>query len=275
MLNTLGMAVTVLAAIFILFGWKKTRERPESTQELLRFKKITQDGIIELPDGLYRLVIEVEPINLTLMSPVEQEATWTTFRELINTVTTSMYFCIQSRHLDLKDYLNYLSSQEKTVESFPKLREYHEKLKSFLEAENTEKSIKDNRHYFILEVNPYESMSGIQVQNEALTNLAAGMQQKKLSREEAQSVAKQELENAAIISQSIFGRMGIQTYRLNYTGVLEAGYAALNRDLAPVARFEDMHYGQMFGFKTHSLTPGLAMEVPTLAEEKEKSASTV
>ncbi len=273
MLNTIGMIATVTALIIILSWNRKKPEEVNSTQDLFRFKSITKDGIIETPDGFYRLVIEVEPINITLMSPVEQEATWTSFREMLSCLTTNIYFCVQTRHLDLKFYLDWLDSQAKNMKAHPKIYQYHERMREFLEKENAERSIKDHRHYLILEINPNEITGNIQFQSEALSTLASGLSKKNLSREEAKNVAKQELENAAMISQSFFHRMGIESYRLNHTGILEVCYSALNRDLAPIARFEDIHHSQMLSIRTHSITPDFAMEVPNVQEEERKTSA--
>lgn len=265
------MILTAAAVFFLLFWNKKKPENAEHTQDLFRFKSITKDGIIETPDGFYRLVLEVEPVNIALMSPVEQEATWTAFRELLSTLTTNLFFCVQSRHLDLKQYLGWLDARANNIKAHEKIYQYHESMRAFLEQQNAERSIKDHRHYLILEINPEEISGNVQLQSEALSTLASGFTKKTLSREEAKNVAKQELENAAMIAQSFFHRMGMESYRLNYTGVLEVCYSALNRDLAPVARFEDIHHQQMLSFRTHSITPEFAMEVPPDVQEEEAS----
>lgn len=262
MLEMLGMIITGAAVLAIFFWNRKKPEAINSTQDLFRFKSLTKDGIFETPDGYYRLVIEVEPLNVGLMSPVEQEATWTAFRELLSSLTVNFYFCVQSRHLDLRRYLDWLEERAANMRSYPEISRYHERMKDFLQQENAERSIKDHRHYFILEINPSEIGGNIQLQSEALSSLAQGLPKKKLSAAESADVAKQELENAALIAQGSFSRMGIDSYRLDYTAVLEASYAALNRDLAPVARFEDIHHQRMLSLRTHSLTPEImAMEV--------------
>lgn len=261
MLEILGMALTGAAVFAVLFWNRKKPEVVNRTQDLFRFKSLTKDGIIETPDGYYRLIIEVEPLNIALMSSVEQEATWTTFREMLSSLTVNFYFCVQSRHLDLRRYLDWLDERAGNMRAYPEINRYHERMSVFLQQENTERSIKDHRHYLILEVNPGDMTSNVQMQGEAFSALAQGLSKKKLTSAESADVAKQELENAALISQGFFSRMGIESYRLDHTAVLEACYAALNRDLAPVARFEDIHHKRMLSMRTHSLTPGLAMEV--------------
>ena len=111
MLEKIGMVATLGVAIFLLFFNRKPQEEADSTQDLLRYKSISPDGIIELPDGLYRLVLEVEPINIALMNDAEQEAAWTTFREMINILTVNFYFCVQSRHMDLKEYMDNIDAR--------------------------------------------------------------------------------------------------------------------------------------------------------------------
>ncbi|MGI6657868.1 MAG: hypothetical protein ACOX4N_00395 [Dethiobacteraceae bacterium] len=270
MLEKIGMVATLGVAIFLLFFNRKPQEEADSTQDLLRYKSISPDGIIELPDGLYRLVLEVEPINIALMNDAEQEAAWTTFREMINILTVNFYFCVQSRHMDLKEYMDNIDARAKLMEDYPKITAYHQKLRSFLEQENADNSIKDHRHYLILEIDPHEMTSNVQVKNQALSTLTAGFQQKRLSGEEARAVAKQELENSAMIAHSYLNRIGIQSYRLNYTGVLEVCYAALNRDLAPIARFDDIDSKEMFAFNSYSITPAFAREVPPEDDQLEE-----
>lgn len=66
------------------------------------------------------------------------------------------------------------------------------------------------------------------------------MPKKKLEREDAWDLARQELENYAhTLAGMLGGSDGMTVHRLERAGVYDLLYSTFNRDMAPSARFND------------------------------------
>lgn len=261
-LSSLGAVGAMAAAFFLIYKNKKNNEikAPTTTQELIRYKNITLDGIVELENHQYRLVVEVEPVNFKLKSQAEQEALWVGFRDMINALTVPVTFLVQIRHLDLKDYVNNLKNANSKSPT-PELQEYGDCICNYL-SEKTD-NIRDRRHYIILKIDAQATASidsGIKIENEAINALLSDLKPKKskLSHGEIRDLAHQELVNMAALIQGCLIGMEIPSVRLNREGLLDLIYSTFNRDLAPHARLVDASAQEMFSLTTRSLTPLLA-----------------
>lgn len=280
-LSSFGAVAAMAAAFFLFYKGKKNNEikAPTTTQELIRYKDITLDGIVELENHQYRLVIEVEPVNLALKSKAEQESLWVGFRDMINALTIPVTFLVQTRHLDLKDYVNSLKKAYNKSPT-PELQEYGACICDYL-SEKTD-NIRDRRHYIILKIDAQATSSidsGIKIENEAINALLSDIKPKKskLNDDEIRDLAHQELVNMASLIQGCLFGMEIPNIKLNREGVLDLIYSTFNRDLTPHARLVDASAQQMFSLTTRSLTPILAggvenVEADEGADAKEKKA---
>lgn len=259
--NIVGLIITVV--IFIFVTYKLNRIQHDSfdrTQDLLRFKKISDDGIIELPEGIYRAVLEVEPVNMYLKTPDEQLRIWMQFRNMLNSIHIPITILVQSRHKDIKEYISELKESSKGMVT-EELQRFGFELADYLETEISEKHVKDHRYYIVLEVNPHLRETDFEVPSEAVSQLMSSFQ-KPLSPEEAESLARQELQDHIAIIVAYLRGMGISVYRMDKNAVLEMAYSALNRDLAPVTDFSSIIYSS--SIHTVSLTKEII--------EKEKQA---
>ena len=250
--SIIGLIVTVVIFIFVMrkLNSGKKDEKVDRTQDVLNFERITDDGFIELPNGIYRAMLEVEPVNMYLKTPEEQKTTWMQFRNMLNSIHTPINILVQSRHKDIKSYVSNLreSSQEMEQEA---LRRFGDELATYLENEITEKYIKDHRYYIVLEMDPNIRDTEIDVPSESLGKLVSGFQ-KPLSKDEAEDVAIQELTDTMAIIASYLNGMGLNVFRMSKDAVLEMSYSALNRDLAPVADYAGIvhsMYTHKFSYK--------------------------
>ena len=260
-----GIPLAALAGVlYILYGKRKTKgeKTPTTTHDLIRYKDISADGIVELPNHQYRLVIEVESVNMVLKSHAEQSALWLGFRDLVNALTIPATFLIQSRHLDLKDYISELQNISDKAPT-PELCQYGKVHCNDL-SDKTEKNVRDRKHYIILKIDALAVSSidsGIRIENEALNALVQDLlrsrakQGNTMSQGEIKALARQELENVAGVIQGCLAGMEIPNIRLNREGVMDLIYSSLNRDLAPHARLAEANTQEMFSLITRSLTP--------------------
>lgn len=83
-----------------------------STQEHLNIAEI-RDDIVVLKDGTLRSVIMVSSINFSLKSEDGQNAVIGAYVRFLNNLSFPLQIIIQSRELDIDNYLEYLKVKEK------------------------------------------------------------------------------------------------------------------------------------------------------------------
>ncbi len=83
-----------------------------STQQYLDIAEIKDDVVI-MKDGTLRSVLLVSSINFALKSEDEQNAVINSYVMFLNNLNFMLEIVIQSRELDIDNYLNYLREKEK------------------------------------------------------------------------------------------------------------------------------------------------------------------
>ena len=83
-----------------------------STQEYLDIGEI-RDGTVIMKDGTLRSVLLVSSINFALKSEDEQNAVIDSYVRFLNNLSFTLQIVIQSRELDINNYLEYLKGKEK------------------------------------------------------------------------------------------------------------------------------------------------------------------
>lgn len=84
----------------------------QSTQRFLDFAEIKDDTVI-MKDGTLRSVILVSSINFALKSEDEQNATIAAYVSFLNSIDFAIEIVIQSRQLNIDQYMERLIEQEK------------------------------------------------------------------------------------------------------------------------------------------------------------------
>ncbi|MDD2646754.1 MAG: hypothetical protein PHV78_03110 [Patescibacteria group bacterium] len=83
-----------------------------STQKYLDISEVRSDCII-LKDGTMRAVLLVSSINFSLKSEDEQKATVSAYVQFLNTLEHPLQIIIQSRRLNIENYLVDLNTRQK------------------------------------------------------------------------------------------------------------------------------------------------------------------
>ncbi|NCO00151.1 hypothetical protein GW920_03455 [Candidatus Falkowbacteria bacterium] len=83
-----------------------------STQEYLNIAEI-KDNTVVMKDGTLRSVLLVSSINFALKSEDEQNAVIDSYARFLNNINFSLQIVIQSRELDIDNYIEYLKGKEK------------------------------------------------------------------------------------------------------------------------------------------------------------------
>lgn len=111
----------LVALIFILSKRKKQQKKEEetkihTTQEQLPFEYIRR-GIVKLKNGQYVKLLEVPCINTQLMEEEEKEIVRETYASFLNSLDFQIQFYIQSRLVDINDYLAFLKEKENNADN--------------------------------------------------------------------------------------------------------------------------------------------------------------
>lgn len=247
-------------AVFLLL---RPSKKKETAQDLLDLKEIYPDGLIELPDGKFRLVVEIEPVNLALRSFQEQTAVWAGLRSIVNSLNVPCTFLVQARHLNLRDYLD---DYRRHAEGRPShIKSYALSLADWLAKEAEGKHLRDRRFYAVLKMDAASAgvEGGIQtdspVVNEA-AKLLSNIGKSKLPADELRRLARDSLFEAAAVIVGSLGGLEIGARILDRREVLEMLYATLNRDLAPFASFTDADREGAFSLFPVSATPDIVLK---------------
>lgn len=238
-------------------------QRKETAQDLLELKEVYPDGLVELPGGKFRLVVEIEPVNLALRSFQEQAAVWLGLRSMVNSLNVPCTFLVQTRHLDLRDYLD--DYRRRAQDRPPHIRDYALSLSDWLAKEAEGKHLRDRRFYAVLKVDAASAgvEGGIRtdspVVNEA-ARLLSNVGRSKLPADEMRRLARDSLFEAASVMVGSLCSLEIGARVLDRREVLEVLYATFNRDLAPFASFADADREGAFALFPVSATPDVILK---------------
>ncbi len=83
-----------------------------STQQYLDIAEI-KDNVVVMKDGTLRTVLLVSSINFALKSEDEQNAVISSYVRFLNNLSFTLQIVIQSRELDIDNYIQYLKTKEK------------------------------------------------------------------------------------------------------------------------------------------------------------------
>lgn len=110
--------------------------------------KGVKDGILELTNRRYRLVLQVSPVNFELKSEDEQDALIDTYESFLNSVGCPLQILMRTREIDMDKYLDDLAEQT-TKEKVPiykrQLQNYDEFIRSLI---TTNKIL--TRHFYVI-----------------------------------------------------------------------------------------------------------------------------
>jgi len=123
-----------------------------STQQYLDIAEIKDDVVI-MKDGTLRAVLLVSSINFALKSEDEQNAVINSYVMFLNNLDFMLEIVIQSRELDIDNYLNYLKEKEKQqINKLLKIQtaEYIEYIKELTAMGK----IMNKRFYVVVPYNP-------------------------------------------------------------------------------------------------------------------------
>ncbi len=114
-----------------------------SVQDWLPFKKIFDNGIIQLKDNSFIKILKVFPINYDLKSELEKEAILNSYKIFLKTCNFNLQILIQSNKRDLTKHI--LQIKEKSKDN----KELAEKYIEYIQELN-QKKMTNSKNFFIL-----------------------------------------------------------------------------------------------------------------------------
>ena len=109
-----------------------------STQSFVPINEI-RNGIVLLNDGNMRALLSSSSLNMSLKSEDEQMGIITGFQTFLNSLDFNVEIFIQSKKLDIRNYLEILKERERLVEEDLlkiQIKEYIEFIQKFTEEQN-------------------------------------------------------------------------------------------------------------------------------------------
>jgi len=139
-----------------MFAIQKSKNKTSSRPQIAI--KSVRDGILSLPHGQYRAVLQVSPVNFELKSEDEQDAIIETYESFLNSVGTSLQILVRTREIDMDKYLEDLHDQLDD-ENEPVYRDQLEYYEEFIRSlVQTNKIL--TRHFYIIV--PFASNSKVE-----------------------------------------------------------------------------------------------------------------
>ncbi len=202
---------------------KKEQNKQMSTQSHLPFSEI-KDGIVVMRDGSLRMVILCSPTNFDLKSPDEKEAIEFAFQGFLNGLHFPIQIVIQSRKIDLDNYLSKLEviqSDQPNPLLADLMDDYVTNIKSLLDEVN----IMEKRFYVVVpyfvnvvsKANIFTKLRGASSDSVEVTQTSGEYEQRKGDL----------LQRTNQVAQGL-AQIGVRTVILNTQEVIELFYNSYN-----------------------------------------------
>lgn len=184
----------------------------ERLKEFVEVKKIETDAIY-LRNGTLRAVLEVTPINFSILGDDEKRAVISAYRDFLNSLSFPVQIVMRTTHLNLDEYLFELKQKVWKLNN-RELEQQFESFKQFVQQFIQENNVRNRLFYIIV---PYSPYSNTNVSKEMMTVL-----QNTFSKHKRQSglslnkeIALNQLNVRVQLCQNKLKRCQLDTRRLN------------------------------------------------------------
>ncbi|MDP4086581.1 MAG: hypothetical protein Q8934_18535 [Bacillota bacterium] len=244
----------------------------ETVQDLVSAKETYANGLVHNHNNTFSIVLEVQPLNISMKSQSEKDGVWLNFRSAMNMLPCHITLLIQSQYLDINDHIQDYIQVSQSTPLTPQLKESALKVAEHLKG-FSERKTRDYRSYVIVRFNPYSygSEGGLATGNVDIDKLLGMIRgnKNKMSEDEAKELAENMLDEVGDTIYSSFESMGIGVSRLDRVGVYNMLYLTMNRDLSLYQRLHDVNAAGSFTEFKNSLTPDFALQEAAFTREEE------
>ncbi len=206
-----------------------------STVKYLDIAEIRDDMVI-LRDGTVRAVMLISSINFALKSEEEQEAIIQAYMTFLNSLEFPVQIVIQSRKMNIDNYLQSLSDQQRSTEN-ELLRAQIADYRNFVGELVSLGEIMQKQFYLVL---PYDPLRNKRKNfwtrfSEALSPAAAAHLTKKQIADRIEQLTRR-----VEIMQGQLNSMGLTSVRLDTQSLIELYYNVYNPDLFDTEKMTDV-----------------------------------
>lgn len=207
-------------------GTPNQKHPHKSTQAYLDIAAI-KDSVVVLKNGGLRAILLASSLNFALKSPQEQEDIVLRYQGFLNALNFPIQIVMQSRRLDLTDYLARLAARTET-ETNPQIRAQTSSYVEFMQRLISVANIMDKRFYVIV---PYDPV-GLK-QRSFFDKLFNPTKQITLTMTDKEFAdVKIQLDERVNLIASGLGGFGIKSAQLNTQQLIELYYATYNPEEA-------------------------------------------
>lgn len=213
-----------------------------SAQRFLDIAEI-RDGIVILKDGSLRAVLLVSSINFALKSMDEQNAIVQAYMQFLNSIDFPVQVVIQSRKMNIDNYLRQLSESEKTLANEllkRQIRDYRDFVKQLVQLGD----IMQKRFFIVV---PFSPLAPTAHQKGFLQRLSALLTPASLIQLSEERFQKQKFDLELRVNQIISGlsSMSLSAVQLDTQGLIELYYTVYNPELYDTQRLVDVNQLQV------------------------------
>jgi len=233
---------------------KKGKNDPKtSTQKYLPFKEI-RDGLVIMKDGSLRSIIMTSSVNFDLKSDQEQNAIIYSYQNFLNALPFPIQIIIQSKKLDLTDYIAKLKDLETKQQNDLlriQMQEYIAFIQKLLEVTN----VMEKRFYVVISYHPAA------IETKGFFKNLFGPKNETIVKEKDYQLAKEKITERINVITSGLNSLGLNAIPLTTQEISELLYVHFN---PLTSRHQKL-------FKVESLTSEI---ISTIKEEEEPGTVT-
>lgn len=215
---------------------KRKQEHKVSTQQYIEIAEIHDDTVV-LKDNTMVAVLMISSINFALKSEEEQNAIVQAYISFINSLSFPVQIVIQSRKLNINNYLDELASKEReqTNELLKiQIREYIRYVKELVDLGD----IMSKKFYVVIPYNPEE---GVKKQGAVAKVLNSFKVNKIMSLKKEKFLKyKQELDRRINVVQSGLQSMMLNSEQLDTQSLIELYYNSYNPEVSERQKMEEV-----------------------------------
>ena len=216
---------------------KLAGDRPStSTQKYLDIAEIRDDLVI-LNDGTVRGVLLVASINFDLKSEDEQRATISNYVNFLNTLDYPLQIIIQSRPLNIDDYMDRLKKMERE-QTNELLRMQTADYRGFVQELLTLEQIMSKKFYVVVPYSPLNDKK--RSFKSRLATVFSSAKVVSLSRKRFEEFSGQLEKRCGFIASGL-GSLGLRSQRLSNQALIELYYNSYNPDLFQKQPMDDIN----------------------------------
>lgn len=206
-----------------------------ATQRYIDIAQIQEDVVV-MKDGTMRAVILTSSLNFSLKSEQEQNATVSSYVQFLNSLKFPIQIVIQSRKLNIDNYINKLQQQEKELTNDLlrlQIADYRNYVKELIELSE----IMSKRFYVVV---PYAPLAdGQRSFMDRLQTLFIPATRVTLQREKFIDRKKELMGRVDLVLSGLYG-MGLNAQPLNTQQLIELYYESYNPELAEQQKLADL-----------------------------------